>query len=270
MSELELKRANSMIEVASRVAAAAGPAVGVLILSLGTVRNILVIDALTFVIGAILVWRLESEQSARVAGSFLSEVKEGVLYSLQNRPVLRWISISIIHGVGFAIINTLYVGILADQIGATPEKITFFQTAYFVGSFLGSLLSLTSRQSPRAALLLGSSLLAVVMWTIPFVAQYWIFFSLGVVQTFGRLLTVIGTRTLVQQGADRAYLGRVMAFRSAAIDIANILIYSAAVWCATRVGNQQFLVFAGLCFFATIFLVDARKMGRRRRSSLFL
>jgi DHA3 family macrolide efflux protein-like MFS transporter len=254
MSELELKRANSMIEVASRIAAAAGPAVGVVILAVGTVKSILVIDAGTFVAGAILVWGLQSKKPELRSGSFIDEVREGVAYSFGNRSILKWISVSMIHGIGFAIMNTLYVGILSDQIGATDEKITFFQTAYFAGSFLGSLVSLTSRQSPRAALVWGSCLLAVVMWASPFVANYWIFFALGAVQTFGRLLTVIGTRTLVQQSANPAYIGRVMAFRSAAIDVANIVIYAGAVWGAAHIPVEQFLMFSGVCFAATIFL----------------
>lgn len=167
---------------------------------------------------------------------------------------------SVVHCIGFAIMNTVYLAILADQVHASNEQITFFQTAYFLGAFLGSFMSFLSRQSPRNGVISGSICLALVMVASIYVSNYWVFFALGAFQSFGRLLTVIGTRTLVQQHAEKSHLGRVMAFRSASIDAGSLVIYAIVVPLSSLLGRGDILVVAALTFLSSLIAIHRQRI----------
>lgn len=248
-SEADTKKANSLLEGTSQIARAIAPLVGVGILAVSSVKTVFMIDGMSYVLGALLVWKLSSHLPKRENNySFTQEVSLGFRYANQNSEILKWISMSVIQGFGFALFNTFYLEVLSTGTQANEQQITFFQTAFFLGSLMGTTVSMRGSVQAQRLLFLGTLVCSGALLASIGVTNYWIYFAIVTVQSVGRMMTVIATRTLVQTRSDTAMIGRVMALRSAVIDIGSIAAYSLAVGIASQISFATAMTGAAVTF----------------------
>lgn len=259
-NEDELKKSHSLIEIASKVGMASGPLFGVLLLQLfNSPKIVFLIDTLTYVIGAILISGLKSSINLdKIKKSFYHEVKEGFQYVFQNKEILRWISVSVLQGFGLAVMNAVYLTILKDRIRADDSKITFFQTAYFIGGLLGGIFAFKIKLKTQSLLMFSNLVLAFVPLVSIFTKSYVLFFTLAIIQRAMTLSGAVCTRTLCQQGQSREFFGRIMSVRSVAIDVGTIFSYCIVLIFLNK-NNLVILLIMGSIFIFGATMISTKK-----------
>ncbi len=268
-NEAEIKSANSLLEGTSQIARAIAPLVGVGILAVSSVKTVFIIDGISYVLGAALVWKLSSTLPKRESAySFTEEVSLGFRYAIRNPEILKWILISVIQGFGFALFNTFYLEILSTGTQANEQQITFFQTAFFLGSLIGTTASMKGSVKAQRLLFLGTLICSGALLASIGVTNYWVYFAIATIQSIGRMMTVIATRTLVQTRSDSKMIGRVMALRSAVIDVGSIVAYSVAVGLVTKVSITVALTTAATTFLISILALSRSAHGTNAQTSV--
>ncbi len=246
----DFKKANSIIETSSQIARTIAPLIGVIILTKYSIKLVFIIDAATYFIGSFITITMKSPKPTIKGNTSFKELKEGFIYCMQNNSIQRWIVISCLQFVGLAIMNTVYLSILDDQISSSDQQIAFFQTAYFLGALIGSSHGLFSTKAPIHILRWSSLTLAALMVISIFNKSYWIFFVVGILQRAATLVSAISTRSLCQQDAHPNFIGRVMAFRWAIINGSGVLLYIITISIFGKISIPILLTVAACSFVA--------------------
>ncbi|MGH8928342.1 MAG: MFS transporter [Acidimicrobiia bacterium] len=136
-----LERTTSVREGAARVAQmAAGPLAGFLIALIGPAQ-VLLVDAATFGLSALLVWGLVPARKpvqGQAVGGYLSQLREGLRFIWDDRlirAVLAMVMITNLLDYGvFAVLFPLY----ADEVLGGPTALGLIIGAFGIGSVLGA------------------------------------------------------------------------------------------------------------------------------------
>jgi MFS family permease len=158
----QLEEANSRLFGTESAMQTVGPGIGGLIAqALGAALG-LVLDAASFVISAICLWRIRvpAEQSARAAEpttSLFARIADGIRY-LRDDRYLRWLvvigSISNFGLVGYAALLVLY---LVRDLGLGPSTVGLVMTVGSCGGLVGAVIA------PRISSRLGSGRASTVL-----------------------------------------------------------------------------------------------------------
>ena len=154
--ETLVAEANALLQAANRITLFAGPALaGVLIAAIGA-TNVLLLDAISFVIGAVLValfvhggGHVEQDEETRgLAAGFRFLVRE---------PLLRNWSIAIIVGdTGWLVLFAAMPVLVLERFGEDPAVLGWIWGAFGLGAVLGNVISF--RTVARSDRLLISSI----------------------------------------------------------------------------------------------------------------
>lgn len=228
--------ANSALGLATNGGEAVGPLVAAVLYPLVGVRGVLLIDAATFLLSALLLIRLpklppstdeDGEQGGR--GSFLSGAREGVAY-LWRVPALRIIGLGFCAVVMFNGIDDVALIVLAkDTFDAGDSAAGVLLAAAGIGLFAGY--ALLARYSSRASMLWllvagfavssVGNLLTGLAWAVAAA------FTLQTVRGLGIAAMDVATNTLLPRLVPDAMLGRVFGNLYGAIGLAAGVSYVA-------------------------------------------
>jgi MFS family permease len=152
VSVARLQQANAMIGLSRSILGVAGPALGGLLVALGSPGSALLVDAATFAVAALLLLRLsiEPRRDGLEPLPFLHELREG--WREFRRQTWIWTTI-VFFGIGnFAGASYFVLGpvVAKHDLGGAPAWASIV-SAFGVGSILGGLLALRLR--PRRLLL---------------------------------------------------------------------------------------------------------------------
>jgi MFS family permease len=180
--ETIVAEANALLQAANRITLFAGPALaGVLIAAIGA-TNVLLLDAVSFAIGALVValfvhggGRMEQDEETRgLAAGFRFLIRE---------PLLRPWSIAIIVGdTGWLVLFAAMPVLVIERFGEDPALLGWIWGAFGLGAVLGNVISF--RTVARSDRLLISSIGEVFM-----IAPLWLLLTdvpeLGIVLAMG-------------------------------------------------------------------------------------
>ncbi|MDP9483996.1 MAG: MFS transporter, partial [Chloroflexota bacterium] len=219
--EAELGPANSAWSTLDNLAFVIGPAIAGLLIAASGLTLAFLINAISFGVVAIVLWRLPPEKRGQVdaAGSPGAEPAEaangpGSIVSL-GRTALPLAGLAIVDSVGgfvFGGLGVLTVILAVDQLGADEASTGFLNAAVGVGGILGALSSgaFVVRPGLRGPLILGSLGLAAG------VAGLGLTDSLGpalvaiAIASAGSLLTEVVSTTIFQRIIPNAVRGRAL------------------------------------------------------------
>ncbi|MFD6227445.1 MFS transporter [Streptomyces sp. NPDC060232] len=156
-----LQRANSRLGAASSVADSLGNNVGAaLIAAVGAARSV-VVDTLSHLVSAFLVWRIRTPEPAtpRLQGrrGLAGEIPEGLHY-VAGQPTIRTVIAALSTlSFGLAIMNTYWAYYLLTVLKVTPTAFGVIMGVEGVGSLAGALLApkIASRIDIGPAIIVG-------------------------------------------------------------------------------------------------------------------
>jgi MFS family permease len=143
VSRDELVEANSRLEATASGAQVIGPALGGTLVRLLGAPLALLVDTLSYLISATLIWRIRAHEAAPeragAAMSLRAEISQG-LRALWQSPVLRALALSstVLNVAGFLFLS-IYVLYMTRDLGLGAEAVGLVFAAGGVGALLGSL-----------------------------------------------------------------------------------------------------------------------------------
>lgn len=256
--EHQLGRANALLGTAFNIQVAVGPTIGGLAVELGGARVAFAVNALTFVVSALILTRLPALKPVGDHSGLWAETLSGLRF-VATSPGPRALVLSLFVVVSFAAMdNVALVFLVSDELHGSPAEFGFTQAAFGVGMLAASgLLILGARNA--VALLIGGLLLSatgtVATALLPTllavaVAQF--------VGGAGNGVENVASDTLVQRLTPRHLLGRVFGAVATAAQLGSAVAYAAAAPLVTALGPRTVFLVAGLgCGLALLIAVPA-------------
>ncbi|MFI2765235.1 MFS transporter [Streptomyces echinatus] len=163
-----LHDANAKIGAASSVADSAGTNAGaVLVGAVGPARSVLA-DALSFVVSAVLIWRMRVPEAAtapRARTSLTRDIADGVRY-VARQPTIRTVIAALSPlSFGLAVMNTYWAYYLLNRLGSSPFSFGVIMGVGGAGGVAGALLA------PRIAARVGIGPTIIVGFAVSPLAQ---------------------------------------------------------------------------------------------------
>ena len=171
VSRKQLVEGNSKLQISASVAQVGGPGIAGALVSLLTAPLALVVDALSHLVSAVSLWRIDAPERAPAHQSdqrrVLRDIGEG-LRSVFGNPVLRALAAcsatSTLFGFVFLAVYVLY---LTDTLGLGPAAVGFVFSSGGVGALLGAALaSRAARWFGLGRALVGAQVL-LGAWGLP-------------------------------------------------------------------------------------------------------
>jgi MFS family permease len=228
----DLDRANAAIGAGTNGSEALGPLLAALLLPVLDVRGVLLVDAATFGVSAVLLGLLPAMPGAGPGGqggrpSFLADTWTGLRY-LGGEATLRAVALGYFAIVACNGIDDVALVFLAtDTLGAGDAAVGLLLAAVGIGLLAGyALLARTGARVPMPALLLAGfavssagNLLTGLAWAVAAA------FAVQAVRGLGIAALDVAATTLVQRTVPSHLLGRVFGSLFGAIGVAAALAY---------------------------------------------
>ncbi len=244
----DLLRANALIAGVSQTAIVFGPLVAAVAITTIGVEGAFVIDALTYVVGALVLipFAIGARAAAATESTVTAEVKEG-FRAVRQRPRLRLLlgmsGCVYLSWGAFLVIEPVYV---REVLHGSPAMLALLQTTFGVGLLLTTVV--VTRLGERvtrvrtAAIAAAASGVAAMLYVgtaVPVVA----FLGIGLWGCVTAFF-VVPARTLMQRGAPVEIHGRVMALDETVNSTGHLLALPLVGVAAAGIGVQL----AGIAF----------------------
>ena len=247
--ESELGPANSAWSSLDNLAFFIGPALGALLLGLGSLPLAFVLNALTFGFVAVMLFGLPPGQPGRSAAvAQQSEKSEAVVEAAPRpsyrRPLVGLAVLNVATGFVFGGLGVLTVVLALDTFHVGDAGTGLLNSAIGVGGVVGTLVAGVLVLSRRLAppLVIGALLLAGGLVVLGGVGSFAIALVAMAVASAGSLLLEIVSTTLLQRVVPDAVRGRTIGV----METTSVLAFSAGSFVIPVVGaNQPGLVMVG-------------------------
>jgi MFS family permease len=245
--EHALGRANALLGMAINIQLAVGPTVGGLAVELGGPRIAFAVNAVTFVVSALILTRLPALKPTGVHTGLWAETLSGLRF-VATAPGPRALVVSLFLVVSFAAIDNVALVFLVTGLGGSPADFGLTQAAYGAGMLAASaLLGFVLGKRSMAALLIGGvglvatgSIATALLPTLVAVA---------IAQAVGGLgngAENVATDTLVQRLVPRHLLGRAFGAIATAAQLGSAVAYVAAGPLIGLVGPESAFLIGGI------------------------
>ena len=250
--EGDLEPANAAIGVATIGGETLGPLVAALLLPVLQVRGVLLIDAASFFVSALLLGFLPAmaaggQEAAGPRGSFLADAGTGLRY-LRGQATVRAVAVGYFAVVACTGIDDVALVFLATgTFGAGATAVGLLLAAVGIGLLAGYALLARSRgRIPLTVLLLAGfavssagNLLTGLAWAVAAA------FALQAVRGLGIAAMDVAATTLIQRIVPQQLLGRVFGSLYGGIGVAAALAYLLGGLLLDRTSPRVALVAAG-------------------------
>lgn len=265
----QLTKVNSWIEGGASLAFAVGPAFGALIVRYAHVNWIFILDALTSLLAAMLVWTISVQPPARDGHEehhALAEMREGLKAAYGLRPVRYYLLTGSLVWLSFGAFGALEPLFFRDVVGTGIETIGWMNSLFGAGFIIGAWLLprlprkvLSARGLASLSSLVGVGAILYVGWTDLRVIASGAFVWALIVGILEPLL-----RTLMHRDTPRPLVGRVMGVSEVHRRGGELIPLAIAPALAGAIGVQPTLIsFAILAsLIAAGSLVEARAIDR--------
>lgn len=265
----ELTRANAVEQSAANLTLVAGPVVGAALLARFGLTASLLLDALTFLVSALLVWRVSLRDVGRgeaglTAGGAVGEIKEGWNY-LVRHPLALHLNLLLFMAL---VCTSLWVPLapffIRDQLGGSEQVLGWQLGLFGLGAAVGGLVAprLVERFGTGltlfAGLLAEAASLCVYGVVAHLGASMVIVFGWGVVVS----VVVVPFYSILQKVVEERFLGRVFAVVKQSENLAVVLAMAGAVLLQDRFGSHLILLSAGLLYFGCAAASSFSRGGR--------
>jgi MFS family permease len=224
----DLEKANSLVGFGANAAEAFGPLLAAALLPVVGVRGVLLVDAATFLVSALVLLRLRPlPPGPREPGSLVASARAGLGHVLRV-PALRVLVLGFCAVVAFNGIDDVALVLLAkDTLGAGDSAVGLLLGAVGIGLLVGyALLTRFSTGRSMAVLLVGGflvssagNLLTGFAWAVAAA------FAVQAVRGLGIAAMDVAANTLVQRVVPAGMLARVFGTLYGAIGVAAALSY---------------------------------------------
>jgi MFS family permease len=271
VGEEDLAAGNSIMSTVENVALAAGPALGGILLLLGSPTTAFAINGGTFLVSAANLSAIRRAPGMKAAPS---EDRLGARATQGFRTIFSSADLSVLIGtivvasLVYGHENVLFVLVSEDRLGTGSGGVGFLFAGVGVGGILAAGLSSRLARSPHPGRVLGISMTlpGLALASLAFVTVPWVAYLLVSLDGAGSIVIDVIAMTMLQRLVDRAVLARVFgALMSLAV--AGTLLGSLLAPVLLRaVGLRGALLIAGALPLAMLILAVPRLRALSERA----
>jgi MFS family permease len=274
-----LTDANALLRLGFNISRAAGPLFAGLLLTHTGIPAVLLLDALTFVVSALLLRRLPSLPPAAPTDHAIDQAprervvaatRAGLSY-LARCPTAAAVTAGLFLVTLFVALDNVGLVFLAQHtFAASATGYGLLLAGYGVGMVMGPLilLRLAHWTAPRASLLLGIGIMGVGTALCGLAPSLAVAVAFQVIVGVGNGLQNIANDTLLQQSVPRPLLGRVFGVAYSVPYAALLLTYVAGGALLQLTSPRFVFVLAGLGTLGALLVVYRLLPRPKRRGSL--
>lgn len=214
LGEESLAAGNALTETINNVAIVVGPAVGALVLLSGSPALVMGLDALTFVVSAVLVRRMSARSTPSDlsdSGGPVKQVMVGVRAITGSVSAAILVSFTIVTTALFGVDTVLFVFLSKDKLGTGATGYGYLLVALGVGGIIASFFVNRLAAMPRLSVVLALGMIAYAAPTaiLVFVSSPTVAFGVQVVRGIATLLVDVLAITALQRSLAPDLISRV-------------------------------------------------------------
>jgi Na+/melibiose symporter-like transporter len=238
-----LPAANALLGVGSNTARLVGSPLGGVVYDIGGLRGVVLADAVTFVLAAVLVMLIRVRRPAAATGAaagFLRSWLDGLRVVGRSRTLLTVFVVGGLGQLAQGLFLVLFVVFVERSLGGDAGAVGLLRGVQAVGAVLGgfALAWLSRRMRPVAMIgygLLGIGTIMLVTWNAPAVTTaLGLYVGLFAVVGVPAVANVAGMLTVAQQNTPASHLGRV----AGAFEATNAALSAAGLLLAGVLGDR--------------------------------
>ena len=269
VGEEDLAAANTLSSIVENLALAVGPAIGGVLLILGSPAIAFGINAVTFLFSAAFTLRIRTSlkpEGAYEAEAFRDRVTAGFRSIRSSSAVVLLVVISVAFCIFYGIEIVLYAAAANDLLGIGENGLAFMWAATGVGGLLAAALSnrVASRQQLSAILATAALVTALPMIGLAFVRTEAAIYGLLLVEGAAIIVADVVYMTMLQRSVPGSVLGRVFGILDSLM-VGGILVGSLLAPALVAVGGLRFALVAGggmLVVLSIVVLPKSRSIDR--------
>ena len=269
----ELVAANALNALNNSLARLIGAPLGGITLAVWGIAGVAIIDAATFVVGAVLIAAIRAPGRAEVTAEpapahFWREWREGLGLIVRTRAILALFVVLLLMNFGGVMTDPLFAAFIRDVVGAGPAVFGIVLTARAVGGMVGGVVAARlSRRYPTVDLLAAACIVAGAMQLLQFnVPLLPVVLATSFLLGIPAVTSSAAVQTLLQERVPDAYRGRVFGSLStmvALICLVSVLGFGGAL--ASVIGivpvlTVSALITASAGVFARVTLGESRSV----------
>lgn len=268
----QLVSANSLMGLGEAIGRLVGGPLGGLLLAAGSLRAVIVADAISFVLAAVLIARIPraGEATAAPEGAATERLGAGGLRAVvRNRRLAAALLVALIDSIAQGIFVVLFIVFVARRLGGGSSEIGTLRGVQAVGAIGGGLVlaACGSRWRPlalAAAAAMTFGLVDLTIWNGPEVTRSeWVYVALFVLAGAPGVVMQTAGISFVQAASADTERGRVFAALGLAENAGQALGIAAAGLLAAPLGLMALLQGQGALYLATGALIVVLAPGAR-------
>jgi CRP-like cAMP-binding protein/predicted MFS family arabinose efflux permease len=214
LGEEDLAAGNALTETINNVAIIAGPAVGAIVLALGSGAIVMGLDAVTFLVSAFLVSRVTARSTPTdVAqdGGVVRQMMVGVNAVVRSSTASLLVGFSVVTTMLYGLDAVLFIFVSKDKLGTGAEGYGYLLVALGVGGVLAAMVVNRLAAMPRLSLVLsvGMIVFAAPNALLVVVHQPTVAFIIEVIRGAGTLIVDVLAMTALQRSLAPDMVARV-------------------------------------------------------------
>lgn len=259
-----LGRANALLGMAFNIQIAVGPTVGGLAVEFGGARIAFAVNAVTFLVSALILTRLPALPPLGGHSGLWTETVAGLRF-VATTPGPRALVLALFVAVSFAAIdNVALVFLVSDELHGSAAEFGLTQAAFGIGMLAASSLLAIGRGSAVALLVGGLALGATGTAATALLPTLLAVAVAQAVAGMGNGADQVAIDTLVQRLTPRHLLGRAFGAIATAAQLGSAVAYAAAAPLVSALGPRgAFLVSGAGCGLAVLVALPALRESLR-------
>jgi MFS family permease len=259
----QLVAANALNALNNNLARLIGPVLGGLIISIAGLRGVVVVDALTYLVAAVLILLIsvtsqpvqDTEHNASFIQAFktvFQQWREGLQVIRHNLVVRMMFICNALMGIGEGVVGVLFVPFVTDVLHGEAIQLGWLMSAQAVGGILGSFVIgwVGSRMLPLRLFTISAILFGLIDLLIFNYSAFASGIGIGLLLFVLVGIPVIGTftsfNTLLQTHVEDGYRGRVFGAFGTTFAIFSVLGMQIAGSMADSVGIVPIINIQGI------------------------
>jgi MFS family permease len=260
----DLGRANALLGMAFNIQIAVGPTIGGLAVELGGARVAFAVNAVAFLVSALILTRLPALRPVGDHSGLWAETVAGLRF-VATTPGPRALVVSLFVVVSFAAVdNVALVFLVSDTLHGSAAEFGLTQAAFGVGMLVASGLLTFGRRSAVALLISGLALSATGTVATALLPTILAVAVAQVIAGMGNGTESVATDTFIQRLTPRHLLGRAFGAVATAAQLGSAVAYVIAGPLISVLGPRGTFLVAGIgCGLALLVAVPALRAASR-------
>jgi MFS transporter, DHA3 family, macrolide efflux protein len=212
-----------------------GPIIGTYVYQQFGINAAIGIMGVAFILSAVILTLLPPDQEVErqeEKSSIWHEMKEGFSYVLSKRTLTLLGACFAVAGLALGLTQPLTVFLVTEQLGLPKEQLQWLMAAFGTGMILGGGLTIgmASKIKPQILLSLGLGASSLGFFIMGISTEFWLTLTAEFISGLFMPCIHIGINTLILQGTESKFIGRVNGILNPLFMGAMVLTMSISGW----------------------------------------